>query len=174
MITLNGYPRNKNKVFRLIEFFKEILDICNALDITPVLDGSLAVFAYTADQAMLVNDVDLSCPEAEFPRIIDVLEEQGKSYKLREWHVLQILRDDLKIELGSIEYWYKDLPIDCETLEIDDYRIRMLGLSSLTEFYRRGMEDRAKKTEENEKIKYDALKGKYDALNKVAALGPTR
>ncbi len=174
MITLNGYPRNKNKVLRLIEFFKEILDICNALDITPVLDGSLAVFAYTADQAMLVNDVDLSCPEAEFPRIIDVLEEQGKSYKLREWHVLQILRDDLKIELGSIEYWYKDLPIDCETLEIDDYRIRMLGLSSLTEFYRRGMEDRAKKTEENEKIKYDALKGKYDALNKVAALGPTR
>ncbi len=119
---------------------------------------------------MVVNDVDLSCPEAEFLRIIDILEEQGIGYQLREWHVLQVLKDDLKIDLGSIEYWYKDLPIDCEILEIDDYRIRMLSLSTLCEFYRRGTEDRAKKTEENEKIKYEALKEKYDALNSVAAL----
>ncbi len=164
MIKLSGYPRNKDKVRRLIEFFKEILDLCDALDVAPILDGSLAAFAYTGDQSMVVNDVDLSCSEAEFPRIIDILEEQGISYQLREWHVLQILRGDLKIDLGSIECWYRDLPIDCEILAIDNYRIRMLNLNSLREFYRRGMEDRAKKTEENEKIKYAALKEKYDAL----------
>ncbi len=174
MITLNGYPRNKDKVRRLIEFFKEILDILNALDVTPVLDGSLAAFAYTGDQTLLVNDVDLSCPEAEFLRIIDILKEQRIGYQLKEWHVLQILRDDLKIDLGSIEYWYRDLPMDCEILKIDNYKIRMLSLNSLCEFYRRGMEDRAKKTEENEKIKYKALKEKYDALNKFATLGKSQ
>lgn len=167
MITLNHFPKNKAKFIRLIEFFKEVLDVCNDLNIAPVLDGSLAVFAYTENQDMNVNDVDLSCSEAEFPRIASVLEERRISYKLREWHVLQILKDDLKIELDSMEYWYKDLPTDYEILQIDNYKINMLSLNSLREFYRQGIEDRAKKTDENEKIKYEALKVKYEALEKM-------
>jgi len=47
MITLDGFPQNKDKYIRLFEFFNEILDICNDLNITPILDGSLAVFEYT-------------------------------------------------------------------------------------------------------------------------------
>jgi hypothetical protein len=111
--------------------------------------------------------VDLACSETEFPKIISALETRRISYKLKEWHVLQILKDDLKVELDSVEHWYKDLPMVCETLQIDNYRINMLGLNSLREFYRQGTNDRANKTEENEKMKYEALKAKYEALEKV-------
>lgn len=116
---------------------------------------------------MNVNDVDLSCSETEFPRIINILEERGIGYILREWHVLQVLRDDLKVELDSMEHWYKDLPIECETLQVDNYRVNMLGLNSLMEFYRQGMRDRVGKTDENEKSKYEALKLKLEALEKI-------
>jgi len=167
VITLSHFPKNKDKFVRLIEFFKEVLNICGELNITPVLSGSLAVFAYTEAQEMNVNDVDLSCSETEFPRIIHVLEERCIGYKLREWHVLQIIRNDLKVELDSVEYWYEGLPLDCETLQVDNYTVNMLGLNSLMEFYRQGMKDRAEKTGENEKMKYEALKLKFEALEKI-------
>jgi hypothetical protein len=167
MIKLERFPKNKDKFVRLIEFLKEILDICDGLGIPPVLDGSLAVFAYTEDQEMNVNDVDLACFETEFPKLINALDNRGIDYKLKEWHVLQILKSDLKIEMDSIEYWFKDLPIICETLEIDNYKLDMLSLNSLKEFYRQGLKDRLNKTEEHEKIKYEALKAKFDALEKL-------
>jgi len=127
----------------------------------------LAVFAYTENKEMSVNDVDLSCSETEFPRIMNVLEERNVRYKLREWHVLQILKDDLTVELDSIEYWYKDLPMDCETLQLDNYKINMLSLNSLKEFYKQGLKDRLEKTDENKKTKYEALKLKFEALEKI-------
>ena len=153
MITLSHFPKNKDKFVRLVNFFTEVLDICSTLDVALVLNGSLAVFAYTENQEMNVNDVDLSCSETEFPRIMNVLEERNTSYKLKEWHVLQILRDDLKIELDSMEYWYKSLPMEYETLQLDSYKINILSLNSLKEFYRQGLKDGVNKTEENEKIK---------------------
>lgn len=167
MITLNHFPKNKDKFVRLIEFLKVVLSICDELSIIPVLNGSLAVFAYTKDQEMDVHDVDLACSETEFPRIINILEEQSIGYKLREWHVLQVLRDDLKIELDSIKYWYKDLPIECEILQVDNHSVNILGLHSLMEFYRQGMRDKVGKTDENEKLKYEALRSKLEALEKI-------
>ena len=167
MITLSHSPTNSDKFARLIEFLKEVLDICSELDISPVLEGSLAVFAYTQDTEMTVNDVDLACSEKEFSKMISILEGRRIDYKLREWHVLQILKDDLKVELGSMEYWYKDLPINYETLRIDNYSIKMLALNSLKEFYRQGLKDRMHKPEETEKLKYEALKAKYEALERL-------
>lgn len=134
MRTIEGFPKNREKFVRLIDFFKRVLDICGDLKINPILDGSLAVFAYTNSQNMDVNDVDLSCPEADFSRIIAVLEEKEIEYKLREWHVLQILHGDLKVELGAVEYWLEGLPVELETLQIDEYRVNMLGLNSLQAF----------------------------------------
>jgi len=167
MIKLVHFPKNKDKFLRLIEFFREVLDICSDLSIPLVLNGSLAVFAYTENQDMYINDIDLFCSETEFPRIMTVLEERNIDYKLREWHVLQILKDDLKIELDSMEYWYKDLPMDYETLQIDNCQITVLSLDSLREFYRQGVKDRVGKTNENEQIKYEALKIKLEALEKI-------
>jgi hypothetical protein len=167
MIVLIYFPKNKDKFLQLIEFCKEVLDICSDLGISPILNGSLAVFAYTKNQGMNVNDVDLACSEAEFPKIISVLEERNISYKWKEWHVLQILKDDLKVELDSIEYWYKDLSLSSEILQIDNHRINMISLKNLQELYKRGMKDTANKIEENERRKYEALKGKYEVLEKV-------
>ena len=167
MIVLDYFPKNKDKFLRLIGFCKDVLNICGDLRIFTILDGSLAVFAYTKNQDIQVNDVDLACSETAFPKIIPALEARGINYKLKEWHVLQILKDDLKVELDSIEHWYRDLSMVVETLQIDNYKINMLDLNSLKEFYRRGMEDTADKTEENERKKYEAIKGKYEALEKV-------
>ena len=132
-----------------------------------MLNGSLAVFAYTKNQMMTVDDVDLACSETEFPKIISALEERSISYKLKEWHVLQIWKGDLKVELDSIEYWYKGLSRVGETLQIERHQISMLSLQDLKEFYRRGMNDTVDKTEENEKRKYEALRAKYEALKKI-------
>jgi len=81
--------------------------------------------------------------------------------------VLQVWKEDLKVELDSIEYWYKGLSLVAETLQIGDYKINMLNLNSLKEFYRRGMKDTVNKTEENERRKYEGLRVKYEALEKV-------
>jgi len=168
-MALNCLPKNKDRFLRLLEFCKEVLDICSELGISPVLSGSLAVFVYTKNQDMNVNDVDLACSETEFPKIISVLEARSIQYKLKEWHVLQILKDDLKVELDSIEYWYKDLAMLVETLQIDTYRIHMLSLKNLNELYWRGMEATVDKMEETEQRKYEAFKEKYKALESVRA-----
>ena len=167
MIVLDYFPRNKDRFLRLIEFCKEVLDICSDFGISPILNGSLAVFAYTKDEGMSVNDVDLACSEKEFPKIISALEERRISYKLKEWHVLQIWKDDLKIEFDSVEYWYRDLSMAGETVQIDTHRINMLSLKDLRELYQRGMKDTVNKTEANDRRKYEALSEKSKALEKV-------
>lgn len=45
---------------------------------------------------MEVDDIDLACSELEFPRIIGALDANGIAHELKDWHVLQALRDDLK------------------------------------------------------------------------------
>jgi len=50
---------------------------------------------------------------------------------------------------------------------MDGYKITVLSLSSLREYYKRGMEDRAQKNTENDRIKYARLKIKYEALNEI-------
>ena len=167
MVVLNHFPKDKDRFLRLIEFCKEVLNICNAVGISPILNGSLAVFAYTGSEAINVNDVDLACSETEFPKLITALQERSISYKLKEWHVLQILKDDLKVEFDSIEYWYKDLSMAGETLQIDNYTMNMLSLKTLKEVYKRGINDTTGKTEANDKTKHAALKAKYEALEKV-------
>jgi hypothetical protein len=172
MIRLLDFPKNKDKVLRLTTFLAEILSICRALDIVPILDGSLAVFAYTNNQDMEVNDIDLSCSEREFPALMAILDQKGIGHQLRDWHVLQIIRGDLKIEMGSREYWLENLAIELETIQIDGNDVQVLGLSSLREYYKRGMEDRANKPNENDRVKYERLKTKYEMLRDLSASPP--
>ncbi len=165
-IILKRYPRNKEKFVKLIEFFKTILDICEELNINPVINGSLAVFAYTKNKGMTVNDIDLSISEAEYPKIMSALEEKGIKYKLRERHVLEALKDDLRIGFGSSERWSKGLPTNYETLQIDNYKIKMLSRAGLIKQYKNAMGDRKKKSYEDarEGTKYLSLKEKYGVV----------
>jgi hypothetical protein len=150
-----------------MEFFKRILRICNNIDISPVLVGSFAVFVYTGNRAINVNDVDLTCSEADFPKIAKTLEAERIEYELKEWHVLQVLEGDLKVEFGSAEYWLQRIQKDYETLIIDGFEIKILGRNSLKAFYQEGMAENAAKNKESSKIKYKDLKEKFELLDSV-------
>ena len=116
---------------------------------------------------MNVNDVDLAIPEVEFPKLVRVLKNKGIAYKLKEWHVLQVFKRDLKIEFDSMEFWLKGLPKDFKMSQIDGYDVKILSLSGLRAFYKRGSEDRLKRGDKNEREKYASLKATYELLQKV-------
>lgn len=167
MFTLDVFPKNRQRFESLLAFLRQVVDICAETGAAPILNGSLAVLAYTMQTEMEVHDIDLLFPEARFPRMIALLEEKGIDYRVKEWHVLQILRDDLKIELDSMEYWMESLPLQTDLLQIADFRIQIVRLEILRELYRRGVEGTANQSDENIKRKYEGLKAKYDALSKV-------
>lgn len=167
MYKYDGFPKNREKFIQLIEFFKRILRICNNVDVSPVLVGSLAVFVYTGNSKINVNDVDLICSEVEFPIIANALEGEKLEYELKEWHVLQVLEGELKVEFGSGEYWLRDIPKKYETLKIDGFELKMLGLNSLKDFYQQGMADKAVKNKDTSKMKYKDLKEKFELLDSV-------
>jgi len=133
----------------------------------PVLNGSLAVFGYTQNQGMKINDIDLACSELEFPRLGRALDAKGIASELKDWHVLQARRDDLKVEFDSIEYWMTDLPEDYDTLMIEGYAFKVVGLFSLRELYRRGLEATASQSDEVNRAKYLAIAEKYEALRGI-------
>jgi hypothetical protein len=167
MLTLDISPRNADQFVRLFNFFREIIGICDEVGISPVLNGSLAVFAYTRKQDMDVHDVDVFVSEAKFPKLIEVLEAKGIDHRLMEWHVLRILRDDLKIEMDSMEYWMKDLPADYESLRIADHDLKIVSLSSLRQLYQRGVDATQHQTNEKSRAKHLDFQAKYAALSQM-------
>lgn len=165
-IKLSGFPKNRDEYLRLKEFFSQFLEVCEDVGARPVVDGSLAVFSYTGDGELEINDIDVGFPEGLFARTMAALSSRRLDYRLMDWQVLRVLKDDLRIELGSMEYWYTGLPMELETLQIDGREVDLLGLVSLTETYRRGMESKAQEAHESDgkRIKYEALKRKYKSL----------
>lgn len=163
----NSHPKNSKHFSRLLKFCGKVLAICSELDITPVLTGSLAVFGYTQNRSMRVNDIDLACSELEFPRLCRALEAKGIAHELKEWHVVRVRKDDLKIEFDSMEHWMAGLPEDYGTLTIGECTLRVVGLSSLRELYRRGLEATASQSDEAGRAKHSALAEKYESLSKV-------
>ena len=166
----NERPKNREHFSRLLEFCEEFITICTDLAIEPVLTGSLAVFGYARNQAMMVNDIDLACSEIEFPRLCRALGAKGITHELKAWHTLQVRKDDLKVEFDSMEYWLADLPEDYDTLKIDGYALKVVSLSSLRELYRRGLEATAGQSDEASRAKYLALAEKYESLAKAEEL----
>lgn len=160
----NKRPNNWEHVLKLLEFGKQVVVICNELDILPVLSGSLAVFGYTQRQDMAVNDIDLACSELAFPRLSRALDTHGITHTLKPWHVLQVYKDALKVEFDSIEYWMPGLPEAYDTLMIDGYEFKVVSLASLLELYRRGLEDTASQRDEVNRAKHSAIASKYEAL----------
>jgi len=160
MPSINNFPTNKEQFIRLTNFCKEIIDICNELKINPIVYGSLAVFAYTKEQKMKVNDIDMLILEKDFAKIIKVLMERKIQYNHdKRWHVLQILKDDLKIEFDSIDFWQKDLPQDFQELSFDGIHVRILSLNTLKKIYKKAYEVSKDNPEGNKK--------KFEALNKI-------
>src|SRR5688500_17481780 len=157
----NVYPNNKAYFLRLLEFCKEILAICGGLGIVPVLNGSLAVFAYARGPSIKVNDIDLACSELEFPSLRRALDAKGIAHVTKEWHVLQVRRDNLKVEFDSIEYWMAGLPTDFITWTIEGCEFNLVGLDSLKELYRRGLEATTGTPDDIGRLKFANTAKKY-------------
>jgi len=163
----NERPHNSEHFSRLLAFYRDIVPVCHDLHITPLLSGSLAVFAYTRNQMMRVNDLDLACSESAFPRLGDALAAQGMAFEVKAWHVLQVRRDGVKVEFDSIEYWFAGVPTDSDTLIIDECAFNVVGLSSLRELYRCGLGGGARRRDAASRAKYAAIAEKYALLRAV-------
>lgn len=158
MKIINIYPQNKEKFIQLISFTKEILDICKKLDIRPVAYGSLAIFAYTKNKKISVNDIDFLIPQNNFKKIIPELIKKKIKYRYStKWYVLQIFKGNLKIEMDSVEFWQKDLSNKFNDFNFNGLNIRVISLNNLINIYKKLSEISKKKSEEKRK-KYLMLK----------------
>ena len=157
-------PQNSEHFSRLLAFYRGIVPVCQDLQITPLLTGSLAVFAYTRNQMMWVNDIDLACSELAFSRLSYALAAQGMETEVKAWHVLQVRKDGLKVDFDSIEYWFAGVPTGDDTLIIDECVFNVIGLSSLRELYQRGLEEGVRQRDAASRAKYAAIAEKYALL----------
>ena len=76
-------PQNRDHFIGLLELHWEITLACAGLRMIPLLTGSLAVFGYTRNRAMRVNDIDLACSESAYPRPSARLADVGRSHPVR-------------------------------------------------------------------------------------------
>jgi hypothetical protein len=167
MIEVTTTPHNADHVRRLLAFARDVLAICDMLGIEPILDSSLAVFAYTQDPSLEVHDIDLGCPEAEFPRLRASLEAQGIECRLKPWHVLQAHRDGIKVDFGATEYWNQDLPEGIGRVRFGDVTFCTVSLDALRELYRRGLADTADKPDPASVAKQSSYTEKLHLLERV-------
>ena len=161
---LDVRPRNREHFAQLLEFTREILGICESLGIEPVASGSLVVLLYTKDEGIDVHDVDLSCSESDFPRLLAALAERGIAGSVTDWRVLQARRNDLKVEFDSQEYWMKDLPEDHVIAEVAGVQLNVVGKAALVELYRRGLDATADSAEAVDLQKQRSIRDKLARL----------
>ncbi len=170
MIVLNEFPRNKEKFIKLVGFLKEILGICKGLNIQPILNASLAVFVYTRNTEMDVNDIDLLIPESQFPNIAYLLKDHGIEFQEKEYHVLRALKEDLKIDFDSIDYWPKQwgikLPNNFERVQLQGLEISIIDLSNLIHTYWMGAKKSSTRSED--------YRAKYESLEAIAEQSQNR
>lgn len=102
-----------------------------------MLSGSLAVFGFTGNEDLEVHDIDLARSAAEFPRLLNALEDRGIVCAVRDHHVMQA------------------------------HAFRVVALSSLIELYRRGLGATADETGETASRKRSALERKFEALASI-------
>ena len=76
-------PQHRDHFVGLLELYKEITPVCAGLRMTPLLTGSLAVFGYTRNRAIRVNDIDLACSGSAFPGLSAGLADVGRSHPVR-------------------------------------------------------------------------------------------
>ncbi len=164
MIDVSTSPKNEEHFSKLMIFAQDVLAICADVGLTPILDGSLSVFAYTQDESIEVHDVDFSCSEADFPPLLHALETQGFAAKVTDWHVLQVRRDGMKVEFGATEYWLPVSPESYEALTIRGVEFVMLKLDDLRELYMWGLVETAKLDDEPGQLKHRAIMEKLRLL----------
>ncbi len=126
---------------KLLAFGKTISSVCEKVNVAPITYGSLAYAAYTRDDDMVVSDIDFLIPESKFQEIIAEL-QKDKQFKneLTPFHTIKVYKDDLLIELDSIECYLKNVFADSAEFKINNNNFNILNIDSLIKMYKTGFE----------------------------------
>jgi len=149
----------------LIQFASNIVEICKLLSIDPILTGSLAIYAYTQNASLQIHDVDLSCHENDFPKLTTYFDQHGIDYKLKDWHVLQVWKDGMKVEFDSIEHWMPDLPDTTNQLVVGDLIVKIVNPDYLYRLYQIGYDNTFNATNDTDRDKHEKIKQKLQLLD---------
>lgn len=155
---IKEYPKNKEHYLKLIEFGKEICSICNELGFEPISYGSLMFFAYTGNKFTPINDLDFLVPGTYFSKIVYVFKKKGiRVNYIPKWHIVQVFKGDLKIELDSIDFWQKGLSKEYTEFDFNGLIVKGVSLRSLIKVYKQASEVSTDNPEGNRR-KYEILK----------------
>jgi len=151
------HPINKEQFARLKKFAKKILNLCEEVNIEPILYGSFMIFEYTKNKNLEVNDIDFYIKEGDFERLAKILTEKKINFEYpKKWHTLQIIKDDLKIEFDSIDFWNKSKK-EFVGINFEGKKIKALSIGSLKAIYKQASETSEDNPKGNLK-KYNLLK----------------
>lgn len=135
MKTISMYSNNKKHFLNLLNFYKQLK---RKLKITPILYGSLAYFIYTKDNKIKIHDLDFLIRENTFNKIIPILKKHNIKYNYsKEYHTLQVLKNNLKIEFDSIDFWQRNLSMKSNNIKINNTSLKVINLKSLTNIYKK-------------------------------------
>jgi len=124
-------PANADYFERLLCFAKKIFTFFDAQQIDYVIYGSFALFYYTKNTSLAVNDIDVMVKPEDYPQIISFLKEQNISFK-QDGDDFSIQGDDLLIELDGWELGGAHLKT---TLESNIVSVYDMNLSFVTLHY---------------------------------------
>ena len=148
------YPKNKEHFKKLIPFVKKIFSLLRDNRIPFVIYSSYAVFHYTKDPNLEVNDLDVLIDQKKLPNVMEVLRKNKIKFKfLPEWETLIIKKGKLKLDIdwmGKGGKGIKEGNIPSKTISINFFGIpaKLVTLPDLCDTYLRGYkrtkEDKAK------------------------------
>lgn len=151
------YPKNKEQFLRLKKFAKEILKLCEKVNIKPILYGSFMTFKYTQNKNLEVNDIDFYIKENDFDKLANILTKEKINFEYpKKWHTLQVTKDYLKIEFDSIDFWNKTKK-EFNEIMFENKKIKALSLKALMAIYKQASETSEDNPKGNLK-KYKLLK----------------
>lgn len=154
---------SRGSICQLLAFADDVLRVCDSVGIKPILDGSMAVKIHTRNSSIEVRDIDFNCPEDDFSRLQQGLQEAGIFCEIQPWHVLQARRDGLKVEFGAIEFWMQGITEPFEAGELGRHTVRMVSRTALRELYQRGFDATANDPSGREN--HQKIEGKLRALD---------
>jgi hypothetical protein len=163
-VPLTTLPSNREHFEALWAFFAAVLEVCRTLGVEPVVNASLAVLAYSGCSALEVHDVDLSCPEAEFDRIVAAFTGTDVVGDVREWHVLELHRGELKVEFDAEEVWMQGVHAPRVELVHEGVRVQMVSREDLATLYARGVAACAGRDDAVGRARHEDLRSKLELV----------
>lgn len=74
-LVLDYFPSNVSRFNKTMGFLAEVIELLQKNGIDPIVYGSLAVFVYTKNPVMNINDVDLLISEKFFVEVEKLLKK---------------------------------------------------------------------------------------------------